>query len=141
MIEHVKTRKWGLVRADKAAILDAHDEKKAKDREKARKIEMRNRAIDEAAKRGFNALQTRELIKVVTTMAPDEAVRITTDRARAEIGPDALAKLYPCRLCAVAHDETYKATCKESGIVPCFIPVGMKGCPMFKPKAIVGLVG
>lgn len=72
------------------------------------------------------------------SMSPAAALRIHFGGIRERIGPDEMARRYPCRTCAVAYDDTYKGECKRLGVAPCFMGARFKGCPLWRPKAEVG---
>jgi len=49
-----------------------------------------------------------------------------------------VAKTYKCVNCALLTDDTYKASCAERKVAPCFIRATLKGCPDLIPRAVIG---
>ena len=74
-------------------------------------------------------------------MTPEEALQIHFRRIRKSLGPDELARRYACRTCRVAWDDTYKASCRSTGVAPCFVSKRFKGCAEWKPKPLAAATG
>lgn len=124
MIEWVKT-KYGLMRKDLADAIAENE----RAREKAKR-EGQERLLTEVAKqRGMNP---KDLLKV----DPAEAVKAFFANFRKVIGPDELARRYPCRTCKLVQDAPYKAQCKALKVLPCFMGARMRGCLAWQPRTV-----
>lgn len=125
MIEMAQTPR-GLLPKDMADHLAAVDRQRKKREDRA----MRARISALARAQGLDP-------KVVLKIDPEEALRITGENLRAQLGPEEMVRRYPCRTCSVAHDEKYRADQLALRKLPCYVEKGMRGCLSWKPKAIV----
>lgn len=122
MIDWVKT-KFGLMRKDIADALAENE----REREQAKRAGQERLLTAVAKQRGMNP-------KDLHAVDPAEAVKAYFGKVREVLGPEELARRYPCRTCKLVQDSAYKAQCKALKVLPCFIRARMRGCLAWQEK-------